>query len=398
MANNGNRLVEVQADSMAGVYLHWPFCARKCPYCDFFTFGREHPQFAASHRYLAALVEEIDSARERFNLETPIEIDTIYFGGGTPSLMEPAEVAAVLDALRRSFTFARDIEITMEVNPTATEAERLGAARELGVNRLSLGCQSFDDKFLKILGRDHDAAMAQRALDAVRALGFENFSLDLMFGLPGQTFEEFQQDLETAIAISPAHVSAYGLTLHEGTPFKRWHAEGRWSLPETEIEAAMYEHMIDRLAEAGYEHYEISNWARPGMRSRHNAKYWRRCDVFAFGASAHGVLRDKRYSNPRDLKAYLGAGSLATRALALAEPPPETPRARAGEAMMLALRRIDGATWSELETWTGEDPRLTYRPELDDLAARGLIVRDDAGLRLTRRGLLLADNVMEAFF
>jgi oxygen-independent coproporphyrinogen-3 oxidase len=383
---------------LGGVYVHWPFCARKCPYCDFFTFGREHPQFESSKSYLGALVEEIETARERFGINEPAAIDTIYFGGGTPSLMAPEEIEFVLGAVRTSFKVAHGAEITMEVNPTAAEVERLRAARGLGVNRLSVGCQSFNEKFLQILGRDHDAPMARRALERIREIGFENCSLDLMFGLPGQTLEEFREDLETAIAIGPEHVSAYGLTLHEGTPFKRWHREGRWRLPESEIEAAMFELLIERLGEAGYVHYEISNWARLGLESRHNSKYWRRCDVFAFGASAHGVIGGARYSNPRDLGRYMGSGELASRSLAVAESAPESQRARAGEAMMLALRRIGGVTWDELEEWIGEDPRVIYKCEIEKLFGEGLIAADDERVSLTRRGILLADSVMEEFF
>lgn len=380
----------------AGVYVHWPFCARKCPYCDFYTFGREHRNFERQTSYHRALLEEIrrttaigERHRDR--------IDTIYFGGGTPSLIEPAALNEILTALRERFELASDIEITIEVNPTAAEAERLAPYRDLGVNRLSIGCQSFQDRFLEILGRDHDAEAARRVPRLARELGYDNISVDLMFGLPHQTLEEFETDLEAALELGPEHLSAYGLTLHEGTPFARWDREGRWPRRDLETEAVMFERLIDRMAAADFHHYEISNWARPGRQSRHNRKYWSACDVHAFGVSAHGVLRGRRVSNARDLEAYIAAGGDGASVSTLEEPPAHD-RTRAGEVMMLALRRLPGVGWDELTDWIGNDPRAMYRKELEELGAGGLLIADDAGLRLTRRGLMVADSVMERFF
>lgn len=382
----------------AGIYVHWPFCARKCPYCDFYTFGREHPDFDLSRVYLDALLLEIGAVGERFALEGRPRADTVYFGGGTPSLMAPDQVGAVMEALGERFRIEAGAEITLEVNPTAAEAERLGPMRRVGVNRLSVGCQSFNDEFLEVLGRDHDAATARRTLAIIREMGYANVSQDLMFGLPGQKFEAMAEDLEASLAFGPEHVSVYALTLHEGTPFKRWHEQGRWRLPGSDVEARMFEHLIDRLDEAGYVHYEISNWARPGYASRHNQKYWRRCTVFAFGASAHGVVGGRRYANPRDLKRYVERGGDFWKDENTWEDPPPPQRAAAGEAMMLALRRIEGVGWEELDAWIGRDARHYYRREFEELEEGGLIVTADATVKLTRRGLLLADRVMERFF
>ncbi|MCH8332992.1 radical SAM family heme chaperone HemW, partial [Candidatus Sumerlaeota bacterium] len=327
---------------------------------------------------------------------------TIYFGGGTPSLMNPGEVEKVIAALGRRFRLVpegvggREAEITLEVNPTAALIDQLSEMKELGVNRLSVGCQSFDDKFLTLLGRDHDAATARRVLTEIREIGYTNVSLDLMFGLPGQTLGHLCDDLEVALAFSPEHISVYGLTLHEGTPFKRWHDEGRLEPVDSDLTASMFEHLIGRMADAGYDHYEISNWSRPGLASRHNSKYWRRCDVFAFGASAHGVIAGRRYSRVRDLKMYLGSGEKPDEARD--EIPPQDDRAAAGEIMLLALRRIQGVQWDELTPWMGRDPRQYYRSELALLEEEGLIEETSSCLRLTPKGILFADTVTRRFF
>ena len=382
----------------AGIYIHWPFCARKCPYCDFYTFGREHPDFDKSGPYMDALLAEIGTVADRLGLKERPRADTVYFGGGTPSLMKPEDVGAVLSAVGEQFDLAEDAEVTLEINPTAAEAENLEPLKALGVNRLSVGCQSFDDRYLEILGRDHDAAMARRVLRLIRSLGYENISLDLMFGLPGQTLDDFSKDLDEALSFDPEHLSAYGLTLHEGTPFKRWHAEGRWELPGSEVEADMFERLMDRLAKAGYVHDETSNWSLPGRESRHNSKYWRQCDVFAFGASAHGVIDGWRYCNSRDLAAYVNHMKDGMACLAVSEPKPESARAAAGEIMMLALRRTQGVPWHELQDWLGFDPCKFYAGEIEALQSEGLIHASESSLRLTRRGILFTDRVTDRFF
>lgn len=399
--NHNTSVIDGRATEPAGCYVHWPFCARKCPYCDFYTFGREHPDFGLAVRYAEALRAEIvghagGEADGKTRERTPI--DTIYFGGGTPSLIEPAVLGSILGVLGERFDVAKGAELTLEVNPTAAEAERLGPYRELGINRLSIGCQSFQEKFLKLLGRDHDAEEARLAPALARSLGYDNISIDLMFGLPEQTHGEFEHDLEEALALQPDHISAYGLTLHEGTPYARWDREGRWRRPEMDEEAEMFELLLDRLAAAGYEHYEISNWAKPGRASRHNRKYWKQCDVHAFGVSAHGVRGGRRMSNVRDLNRYIETSGGTKGGASVEEEAPATERARRGEVMMLALRRTDGVAWDELNSWLEADARELYRDQLEGLAEEGLALADEGGLRLTRRGVLMADWVMEQFF
>jgi oxygen-independent coproporphyrinogen-3 oxidase len=402
----------------AGFYLHWPYCERKCPYCDFYTFGREHPAQATHGHYLDALIEEIGSAPARLGLRQPPPVDAVYFGGGTPSLMGPEALARVLEALRaiaaleagnvecdgsppleesagRPAHATSGIEITLEVNPTTAEAAGIAQMLALGVNRLSVGCQSFNDRLLEQLGRVHDAATTRRAIGHMRAAGARNLSLDIIFGVPTQSIDDLERDIDELLSFAPEHLSAYGLTLHEGTPYHRWAREGRIRPPDDDAQATMFERLIERFGAAGYEHYEISNWARAGLASRHNSKYWRRCDVFGFGVSAHSVIGGRRVENPRALDEYLNVSS---RRLAVALDPPRDERARCGEIMMLALRRVAGAAWSELDDWLGVDARAMYAREFDALGTEDLLTLDAAGLRLTRRGLLLADSVFERFF
>lgn len=379
----------------AGVYIHWPFCERKCPYCDFYTFGREHPHVALADAYLARLLREIESAPARFALETKPCVDTVYFGGGTPSLMGAAALEQILETLRATFDLAPDSELTLEVNPTTAETAGLPGYLALGVNRLSVGAQSFDDAMLRELGRVHDAATTRRAIELIQALGVTNFSLDIMFGLSHQTLAQFQHDLATVIGFAPAHISAYNLTIHAGTPYARRERERKIELPDEETQLAMFEHLIDSTAAAGYMHYEVSNWSRPGLASRHNSKYWRDVDVFAFGASAHGVRAGLRSENPRDLRSYVQD---STYAHATPLDPPASDRARRGEIMMLALRRVEGVAWSEIDAWMRDDARVFYAAELGQARVNGWIEADAATLRLTRAGLLLCDTVSELFY
>jgi oxygen-independent coproporphyrinogen III oxidase len=385
----------------AGVYVHWPFCRSKCPYCDFYSLAPGSPERAgggAEAAYLVALLDEIRSsphADPAGRDSGPAAIDTIYFGGGTPSLMGPAALEAILGAIGQTFSVAPGAEVTLEVNPTAAETAALGEMLGLGVNRLSVGAQSFDDRVLAQLGRAHDAATTRRAIERMRQLGVDNLSLDLIFAVPGQTLAGLRADMDALLEFAPEHVSAYGLTVHEGTPFGESQRQGRLELPEDDLYAAMYEALIDRLTGAGLEHYEISNWPRPGLASRHNSKYWRQANVAGFGPSAHGTWGRRRTENAASLAAYLARDPKA-----LGQPcdPPVSERARMGEVMMLVLRRVGGAPWAEINAWTGRDACKFYAVERRRLRDDGLIDESGEAIRLTRRGLLLADSVMLEFF
>ncbi|MBO5995274.1 MAG: radical SAM family heme chaperone HemW [Firmicutes bacterium] len=299
-----------------GVYVHVPFCKSKCPYCDFYSVLLRDPEI--KEKYTDALVSEIrafakyltpgNDTGHSFIKEEP---DSIYFGGGTPSLLEPIRVREIIKACDDTFGRALDREITLEANPGTVDRDTLKGYRAMGVNRLSLGVQSFDDEILKKLGRTHRAADSEAALKDARDAGFSNISIDLIFGIEGQTMEAWEMSLKKALKLKPEHISLYSLEFMEGTVFTRRLQEGKMKETDPEEDRAMYERAVELLKEAGYEHYEISNFALPGFESRHNLKYWNLDDYAGFGPGAHSYMTDlktgqgQRYYHLPYLKAYI---------------------------------------------------------------------------------------------
>lgn len=356
-----------------GLYIHIPFCRSRCPYCDFaFVVRKSH----LAARYARAVVREFHARLP----ESP-EFDTLYFGGGTPSAVPVETLGHILNAVRTEV--ASDAEVTAEANPG--DQERFGALRDLGINRLSLGVQAFEDRALKALGRFHTADDAISAFDAARSAGFDNVGIDLIFGAPGQSLAEWCAILERAIALGPEHISVYGLTIEPSTNFGRRFEKGRLFLPSESAQAEMYECTIDRLECAGFEHYEISNFARPGYASRHNLCYWQEQSYLGLGLGAHSHLRDRRSWNVRDLTAYLEA--VETSGTAIEDEEEIDPERRILECLMLGLRQRRG-----LETTVFDrDARLLH--PLHRLIDYQLLERAGNRIRLTRKGLLLADAV-----
>ena len=299
-----------------GVYVHVPFCKSKCPYCDFYSVLMRDAEI--KEKYTDALVSEIrafakyytpaSDTGHRFIKEAP---DSIYFGGGTPSLLEPIRIREIMKALDDTFGRERDREVTLEANPGTVDRDLLKGMRAMGVNRLSLGVQSFDDEILKKLGRTHRTVDSLRAFQDAREAGFSNISIDLIFGIEGQTRETWEDSLKKALELEPEHISLYSLEFMEGTVFTRRLQEGKMKETDPEEDRAMYERAVELLKEAGYEHYEISNFAKPGYESRHNLKYWNLDDYAGFGPGAHSYMTDEttgqgqRYYHLPDLEAYL---------------------------------------------------------------------------------------------
>lgn len=290
---------------MTALYLHIPFCRHRCSYCDFNTYttlaGLQEP-------YVDALIREIRQvgglAPER------VAVETVFFGGGTPSLLTPGQVDAILSAARDAFDLSPDAEITMEANPGTVDRDYLSAVRAAGVNRLSYGVQSADPGELALLGREHDFAEAVRAVEAARAAGFDNVNLDLIYGLPGQTVAVWERTLDAVLALGSTesaitHISLYCLTIEPGTPMQRWLHDGTILAPDPDVAADQYELACRRLGEAGFEHYEISNWAKPGRECRHNVVYWRNEPYLGLGAGAHGMAGGYRYQVVRQPRAYI---------------------------------------------------------------------------------------------
>lgn len=367
-----------------GLYLHIPFCAQRCHYCSFTTAplgARDHIE-----RYVVTLRREIALLGGARLNQPRVRLETVFFGGGTPSLLAPAEMAAILDEVRDRFDLEPDAEVTVECNPESVDVAKLAAYRDAGVNRVSLGVQALDDAILTTLGRLHDSAGARRAFDAARVAGFGNVSVDLMYGLPALDAEGWQRTAAAILDWAPDHVSAYGLTLDSGS---LWGATGVAGLPPEETTVAQFWMLAEAAAARGFEHYEISNYARPGFRSRHNQIYWRRGEYLACGTGACGFVGDVRWSNVKALPRYTGevdAGRLpvdGSERLA--------PEQAVGEALILGLRTIDGVDADLLRRRT-----IGSRDAARAVAAwqeRGLLVVDGGRARLTEAGYLLSDGL-----
>ena len=358
-----------------GAYLHIPFCRQRCHYCSFNT-GPYRP--AAMERFLRALLGEIDLVGDAA-WASDVAIGTVFVGGGTPSLLEAEELESILDRLRKRFAVAPTAEATVECNPESLTRDRAEGYRLAGVNRLSLGVQSLDDNLLVRLGRLHSATEARRAFDAARAAGFDNLSVDLMYGLPGQDLALWERTVSEILAWRPEHLSAYGLTLDEGS---RWAGEGVAGLPDEDTVTAEYWALARLAREAGYEHYEISNYARDGFRSRHNQVYWRAEEYVAFGPGACGFLGDRRYGNVKPVERYCAMVEAGNLPLGTHET--LTPAQRKAEKVILGLRLSDGVPLAWLED---------RRPLIDTWRSLGLLEVDGGRCRLTEAGMLLSDTL-----
>jgi len=319
-------------------------------------------------------------------------MDTVYFGGGTPSLLTADQVEKILREINTRFDVSSDAEITVEMNPATVDAEKLRAYKSVGINRASFGVQTFNDRDLKLLARGHDANDARETFRLLRETLFDNISFDLIAGLPDQKMDDWQRNLDEAIAMSPEHISLYLLEIHEGTPLAEQVRSGRRKPIDEELAAEMYEVMLDRLGAAGYEQYEISSFARPGFESRHNIKYWRLDPVYGFGVSAHSFTGRERYANTRDTAAYVAS----IRESGSAEIFRETVNAES-EFIFLGLRLTKGIDLADFETRFGKDLLPTYRAEIERLTDAELVEISDGRLRLTRKGMLFSNEVFAEF-
>jgi oxygen-independent coproporphyrinogen III oxidase len=373
----------------AGIYIHIPFCRARCSYCDFATGTYQAPM---AERYVRALVTEINDAQ----LCTPTDADTIYFGGGTPSLLTPAQLETILRAVHARFRVAPHAEVTMEMNPGTVTPETLHAYRALGINRASFGLQTFDDEQLRRLGRTHTAEDARRTFAHLRAAGFTNISFDLIAGLPAQTIEQWAHNMDEALALAPEHLSLYLLEVHEGTPLAEQITRGMWPRPDADTAAEMYRLLLARTAQASYEHYEISNFCLPGFASRHNLKYWTGAPYYGFGNSAHSFDGGRtRWANERDTARYVEL--IETKRSAIVETIELDERETASESLFLGLRLMCGVNLAQHRARFNTDVHTQYADELARFDAAGLIELKDDRLRLTPAGVLLSNEVFAAF-
>jgi oxygen-independent coproporphyrinogen-3 oxidase len=371
-----------------GVYVHFPFCSLRCPYCDFAVDTRAGIPHDA---YADAVVAEIGARRDWYEGAGPLV--SIYFGGGTPGLWRADALARVIEAARAAFGAPdlRELEITVEVNPGEADDAQLSALRRHGVNRVSIGVQAFDDRLLRGLGRNHDAAAGPACVRAARAAGFENVSIDLMFGVPDQSLDDWRRGVDTAIALAPDHVSAYALTIERGTAFGSLARAGRLARPDDDAVAAMFEHARGAFAAAGLVPYEISSYARPGRQSRHNRLYWALGPYLGVGASAASFrpLADGtawRFSDPRATDVYLR------------DPTPRHVERRTAadlenEAVWLGLRTAAGIDRAAHRARHGLDAVVGRDLEIQRVVSAGWLVVDDLDIKLTETGVLFADEV-----
>lgn len=373
----------------SGLYLHVPFCASICNYCN---FNRGLLDDRLKAEYVGAIEREI--ARRA----TGEPIDTIYFGGGTPSLLSIEEAARLMAAARAAFEVLPGAEVTFEVNPETVDRAALEALRGIGVNRLSIGVQSFDDAELARLDRRHDAARARRAVADARAAGFDNISLDLMMWLPGQSLDRWRANVAELIALEPEHASLYLLEIYPNAPLKEAMARERWSRAPDDDAAEMYEQAMAMLEVGGYTQYEISNVARTGRESRHNVKYWTGGAWHGLGPGAHGTVGSRRWRNIADTRAYVAAVDRGL--LPEAESRTLTGEERLQEALFMGLRMRRGIGLAELGAAFGVDLVARYGAPLDPYLKAGLVDEVAYGsgrLVLTRRGQLLANEVLALF-
>ena len=376
------------------LYLHVPYCRHVCPYCDFNVQAAAHPPEA---RYAAALATELaaGAAREPWRGR---RVKTVFLGGGTPSLFSPAAIGEILTAVARCFEVVGGAEITLEANPGTVSHTTLAGYRAAGVNRVSLGAQSFHPHLLRTLGRDHGRDDVAAAVEAARAAGFANLSLDLIFGVPGATLADWDADLAHALALAPAHVSTYALTFEPGTPFHTWRAQGRLHPVDEDLEARMTDLACERLGAAGYERYEISSYARPGFAARHNLSYWDGSDYLGLGAGAHSFSQHPtpgvRSVNERSPERYLVA--VETGGTAAASVEPLTDATARAEFCLTGLRQIAGIDVASFRRRFGTELAAAF-PHVSGLIGEGLLDLAGDRLRLTPRGLAFADTVSATF-
>lgn len=376
------------------LYLHIPFCARKCNYCDFFSAsGTEEEQEA----YVSAMLQEIQSYQE---LSGEYEVQTIFLGGGTPSLLTPEQIEQIFNAIYHTFSVNENAEITMEMNPGTVDIEKLRAMKAAGVNRLSIGLQSAQNEELKMLGRIHTYEEFLETWRLTEQAGFKNRNIDLMSALPGQTIESYEDTLSKVLALEPEHISAYSLILEEGTVFYDWYEKGKldrgaWKLPSEEEEYAMGELTIQRLAEAGMHRYEISNYAKPGKECRHNLGYWGRVEYLGIGAGSSSLIKGERFDHIRDRKAYIekirnGGSILIDREILSVESQME-------EFMYLGLRKIVGVSRTDFQNYFGKNVDDVYGKILDKLEEEQLLEFSGNRIRLTHRGMDVSNCVLAEF-
>ncbi|MDD6472393.1 MAG: radical SAM family heme chaperone HemW [Bacteroidales bacterium] len=369
---------------MAGIYIHVPFCAKRCLYCDFYS----NTEMSYKEPYLVALQQEMELRKEYLSGET---IETIYFGGGTPSQLQAADFSRIFDTINRLFRVSDDSEITLEANPDDLQPAYVGMLQQFPFNRISMGVQSFDDDDLRFLNRRHDSRQAVRAVELCREAGITNLSIDLIYGLPGQTVGRWERNLEAAIRLDVPHLSAYHLIYEEGTALYKLLEAGRVTPVEESVSVDLFTLLIDRLTAAGYLHYEISNFARPGCFSRHNSSYWLGKSYLGLGPSAHSYNQQERMWNVSSLPIYIAGMEQGIPNVEREPLPLET---RYNDFIITGLRTMWGIDLEEMERRFGKRLADYCRQEAATYLRRGLLSLKGSVMTLSRAGVFVSDGIM----
>ncbi|MED4754169.1 radical SAM family heme chaperone HemW [Brevibacillus choshinensis] len=373
------------------VYIHIPFCTNKCFYCDFNSFVTNNPQLVWD--YLEALKKEMERT---FASQPPESVKTIFVGGGTPTFLDHAQMRMFLETVRDNLAqyWTPDIEFTMEANPGTTDEEKLRIMRELGVNRLSFGVQSFDNALLKRLGRIHDTDDVYRSIENARNVGFENITIDLMFGLPDQTMDIFRETLQKAFALGTTHFSAYSLKVEENTLFHTLYQKDQLPLPSEDTELAMYMLLIEEMEKHGYQQYEISNFAKKGFESKHNKTYWLNDEYYGLGAGAHGYVGGERHVNAGPLAVYMQMSKEGQPRVEQFAVPREDAME---EQMILGLRLREGVDTAKFAERFGVSVHEVFGNIIKEELAKEMLEEQEGHLRLTKKGLPLGNEVFARF-
>jgi len=366
---------------MRGLYVHIPFCLKKCKYCDFNSFA-----FSCTDKkeYLDALFTNMEMYKNE-------EIDTVFIGGGTPTSLNSAEILKLFEKIKRTFVLSADCEFTVEMNPKTVDEEKLEVMKKAGVNRLSIGVQSFCDSELEAIGRIHSAEDAIKTVKLVKACGFENFSIDLMSALPGQSMESFKKTLSLAISLEPCHISCYSLILEEGTPLYEEYIRGELNLPDEETDREMYDYAVKTLGENGYSRYEISNFAKKGYESRHNIKYWQCDEYIGIGISAHSYINGVRFSITSDFDEYI-AGDFSHR-----DETPLTAEDMMSEFMFMGFRMGKGVSKREFVMRFGAEIEEVFKIPLNKFLRLGVIEDIDGFYRISDSAFGISNSIMCEF-
>lgn len=367
-----------------GIYIHIPFCKQKCKYCDFISYANKNEHVK---EYIEVLKKEIIENKDKVK---EYEVTTVYFGGGTPSFIDSKYIIKLLDIVKQNYNVKQNAEITIEVNPGTVSEEKLKSYFKAGINRLSIGLQTTNDDLLRILGRVHTYEEFLKTYNTAKKVGFKNINVDLMIGLPVQTINDVKKSLTDVIALNPEHISVYSLIIEDGTQIEKEISEGILKLPDEETERKEYWLVKNTLENAGYKHYEISNFSKPGFESKHNINCWEQKEYIGFGIAAHSYLNKTRFSNKDCLENYLNSYSKIVHEVQDSNSQPK-------EYMLLGLRKIEGIKISEFKNKFVDNPIYIFKNELNKLVQEDLIEIDIDQIKLTNKGIDLANIVWEEF-